>query len=400
MERRDVRVLNSINDYIKKKKKEYTEEAQSAKDHQDNAKRFAQSYMSPEFQLSLKIKELEKDIKQSTSGGQNSESGASSGSPGVFSGTIQEKFWQFFVADGYTKEAVAGMMGNVQQESSFDPAVVESNPNSVDARGGYGLIQWTGGRRVRLEEAAKKQKRPVNDIQFQLEHMKMELDEGHNWMSIVEGDNEKYTFDKFRKTNDIEFAMHAFCWMFERPERGPKANVPLRLEFAHKYYKEFKDFKGSSIVSGDFALPTNANCDITSGYGMRVHPVNGGMHMHRGVDYSSGGGLDLYSIADGSVTIARFDAGSGYGNLVKIKHGDNLSSLYAHLAHIDVSGGQKVKKGQRIGTMGTTGMSTGVHLHFEMLENDKNVNPEKYFPTYKRTAFAEQERKQGVDSVI
>lgn len=389
MGRRDVRVLNNISNYIKKKKKEYTEEAQSAKDHQDNAKRFAQSYMSPEFQLSLRIKELEENGNNYTS---NSESSQSTSNPGVFSGSIQEKFWQFFVADGYSKEAVAGMMGNVQHESGFESDKIEQTPGPTNGEG-YGLIQWSYERKTRLINEAKEQGKKPNDIQFQLEFLKIELDERWNWI-----DN-GYPFEKFKKTTDIEWATNAFCWAFERPNRD-LANIAGRITYAHKYYKEFKDFKGSSVASGDFALPTNPNCDITSGYGMRVHPVNGGMHMHRGVDYSSGGGLDLYSIADGTVTIARFDAGSGYGNLVKIKHDGNLSSLYAHLANIDVSGKQKVKKGQRIGTMGTTGMSTGVHLHFEMLENDKNVNPEKYFPTYKRTAFAEQERKQGVDSVI
>lgn len=115
---------------------------------------------------------------------------------------------------------------------------------------------------------------------------------------------------------------------------------------------------------------------ISSGYGMRTHPVTGGKKMHKGIDISEGGacGSDIVASAAGKVTKA--GRASGYGLVVYIQHADGGSTRYGHLASLSVAQGQQVSQGQLIGKMGTTGRSTGCHLHYETRNaNGQATNP-------------------------
>lgn len=124
------------------------------------------------------------------------------------------------------------------------------------------------------------------------------------------------------------------------------------------------------------ATPVGAKIRQTSGFGMRRHPISGRTKMHNGVDWAAGRGTPILAAGDGIVT----EAGrmSGYGKIVIIKHEFGLETRYAHLNSIDVREGQRVSRGQKIGGMGTTGRSTGVHLHYEVRVGDKPVNPITY----------------------
>jgi len=119
---------------------------------------------------------------------------------------------------------------------------------------------------------------------------------------------------------------------------------------------------------------------IGSYYGYRRHPVFNSMQMHHGVDYVATTGTPVYASGDGKVVrIETNDTRSGYGNLVVIDHGVNgLTSCYAHLNSIGVSLAQSVKRGQEIGKVGNTGLSTAPHLHFEIRVNGNSVDPMKY----------------------
>lgn len=102
--------------------------------------------------------------------------------------------------------------------------------------------------------------------------------------------------------------------------------------------------------------------------------------MHKGIDVA-GGGRDLVAVDNGTVTLSRFD--KGFGWYLKINHGNingkKIESLYAHMAsQSPLAVGQTVTRGQNVGTMGTTGTSTGIHLHFEVHENGNTVDPERY----------------------
>lgn len=112
---------------------------------------------------------------------------------------------------------------------------------------------------------------------------------------------------------------------------------------------------------------------VSSGYGMRFHPVSGQRKAHLGVDYAAPTGTPVRAVGDGVVTFAGWQR--GYGNVIEIQHKDRESTLYAHLSRIDVSRGQRVDQGVRIGAVGSTGVSTGPHLHFEFKVNNQHQDP-------------------------
>ena len=123
--------------------------------------------------------------------------------------------------------------------------------------------------------------------------------------------------------------------------------------------------------AGGIGRPTNGR--ITSTFGMRRHPILGYRRMHSGVDFGGGYGAPIYAVSDGTVTIA--GRTGGFGNYVKLSHGAGLGTGYGHMSRIAVRLGQHVSRGQVIGYIGSTGLSTGPHLHFEVYRNGVPVNP-------------------------
>ena len=116
---------------------------------------------------------------------------------------------------------------------------------------------------------------------------------------------------------------------------------------------------------------------LASGYGTRFHPILKVNKMHKGLDFAASTGTPIYATGDGSVKVSEFN--SGYGNMVVLKHGNGYESLYAHMSRAKVRSGQKVKRGDVIGYVGTTGLSTGAHLHYEIHKNGEPVDPIMYF---------------------
>lgn len=115
---------------------------------------------------------------------------------------------------------------------------------------------------------------------------------------------------------------------------------------------------------------------LTSDYGMRTHPVLGRRRAHKGVDLAGPTGTPVYATADGIVGMAQWF--SSYGKYVQIEHGADLQTRYAHLSGYTVAAGEYVQKGQLIGYIGTTGRSTGPHLHYEVRVAGQAVNPIPY----------------------
>lgn len=133
---------------------------------------------------------------------------------------------------------------------------------------------------------------------------------------------------------------------------------------------------GSGFVSGESWRRPCSWIKLTSPYGYRIHPTLGTRKFHNGVDLANNQGTPIYAARSGKVTVATY--GGTYGYYVTINHGDGYSSLYAHMTHYTVSKGQTVKKGDVIGYMGSTGRSTGPHLHFSIFYNGSSVNPMNY----------------------
>lgn len=115
---------------------------------------------------------------------------------------------------------------------------------------------------------------------------------------------------------------------------------------------------------------------LTSGFGMREHPVLGGHRIHKGIDLAAPVGTPVYAPADG--TVARADWFSSYGLYIQIEHGASMETRYGHLSRVNVAAGQQVHRGDIIGFVGTTGRSTGPHLHYEVRVAGEAVNPITY----------------------
>lgn len=135
--------------------------------------------------------------------------------------------------------------------------------------------------------------------------------------------------------------------------------------------------KLDNLADGAIAVPSDKpvkTAAFTSGYGVRSDPFGGGAARHMGIDLAGPSGTPIYATADGVVSEAGWNSG-GYGNLVKLGHGKGIETRYGHMSAIMVKPGQRVVRGQQIGRMGSTGRSTGSHLHYEVRIDGRAVNP-------------------------
>ena len=185
-----------------------------------------------------------------------------------------------------------------------------------------------------------------------------------DWFEIL---YEKFEDDngKIRDTGKIIYAS-----MFVNGEELNLYNFKFNKE------EEYYDIKGKSITKSLMKTPING-ARLSSSFGMRKHPILGYNKMHRGTDFAAPTGTPIMASGSGTVTRARWCGGGG--NCVKIKHNSTYETIYAHMKSFakGVKEGRKVKQGQIIGYVGSTGLSTGPHLHYEVLVNGKKVNSQK-----------------------
>jgi murein DD-endopeptidase MepM/ murein hydrolase activator NlpD len=136
--------------------------------------------------------------------------------------------------------------------------------------------------------------------------------------------------------------------------------------------------KLDQLQDGVIAIPSDkpvrTNVAFTSGFGVRSDPFERGAAMHPGIDLAGQYGTPIYATADGTVLRAGWNSG-GYGNLVELDHGRGITTRYGHMSAILVEAGQHVTRGEQIGRMGSTGRSTGNHLHYEVRIDGRPVNP-------------------------
>jgi murein DD-endopeptidase MepM/ murein hydrolase activator NlpD len=159
-------------------------------------------------------------------------------------------------------------------------------------------------------------------------------------------------------------------------------NVSARIAYQSNSYGAIEkliknqDQKLASIP----AIQPVSNKDLSrvaSGFGMRIHPIYGIPKMHNGLDFTSPQGTPIYATGDGKITMA--GPGTGTGNHVIINHGYGYETVYMHMVRIKVRAGQQVKRGEVIGWVGSTGASTGPHLHYEVHINNHAVDPVYFF---------------------
>jgi len=157
------------------------------------------------------------------------------------------------------------------------------------------------------------------------------------------------------------------------------ANLILRGQenrlyyFDKKKYEGHYDLNGKSIQKALMKSPING-ARLSSGFGMRKHPILGFNKMHRGTDFAAPKGTPVMASGNGKIIKAKWCGGGG--NCIKIKHNSTYSTIYAHLSAFarGIRSGKRIKQGEIIGYVGSTGMSTGPHLHYEVIENGKKIN--------------------------
>ncbi|MFL6765028.1 MAG: M23 family metallopeptidase [Sphingomicrobium sp.] len=158
--------------------------------------------------------------------------------------------------------------------------------------------------------------------------------------------------------------------------------------------------KLDQLQDGVIAIPSDkpvrASVEFTSGFGVRSDPFHAGAAMHPGIDLAGSYGTPIYATADGVVLRAGWNSG-GYGNLVEIDHGRGITTRYGHMSAILVQPGDHITRGHQIGRMGSTGRSTGNHLHYEVRIDGRPVNP---IPFMKSTDYVlAMQRRSGAASM-
>jgi murein DD-endopeptidase MepM/ murein hydrolase activator NlpD len=146
---------------------------------------------------------------------------------------------------------------------------------------------------------------------------------------------------------------------------------------------------GQSERQGMFTMPVSM-ARITSSFGMRFHPLLGFTRMHKGIDIGTAWGTPIHAPADGTITFA--GRSGGYGNFIKLSHGGGIETHYGHLSRFATRPGQHVSRGEVIGYSGNSGMSTGPHLHWEVLRGGIAVNPRGFSFSSVATLSGEQLR--------
>ena len=189
---------------------------------------------------------------------------------------------------------------------------------------------------------------------------------------IRKGDWFEILYEKFEdddnKVRDTGKIIYASMYV-----NGEEINL---YNFKFNNSEDFYDIKGKSITKSLMKTPING-ARLSSSFGMRKHPILGYNKMHRGTDFAAPSGTPIMASGSGTVTRARWCGGGG--NCVKIKHNSTYETIYAHMKAFakGIKEGRKVKQGQIIGYVGSTGLSTGPHLHYEVLVNGKKVNSQR-----------------------
>jgi murein DD-endopeptidase MepM/ murein hydrolase activator NlpD len=161
-------------------------------------------------------------------------------------------------------------------------------------------------------------------------------------------------------------------------------NIQKRIKIQRTSYDTLEHFvksKQEMLTAIPAIQPlSNKNLErLASGFGYRIDPIYKTPKMHTGLDFTAATGTPIYATGDGTVETAGFDNGGGYGNHVIINHGYGYETLYGHMTKIKTHRGERVKRGQVIGWVGSTGKSTGPHCHYEVIKNGEKIDPVHFF---------------------
>lgn len=222
----------------------------------------------------------------------------------------------------------------------------------------------------KMKENLLIQKQEVIDLKAEQDEQKKVLD-GYRQESQTIIDNLQKDIETFER--EYELAKQA-----EAQAKAEAERLRQQIDSGRATNSSGAIIVPPTFSGGQFAWPSNTTRLVTSPYGYRIHPVTRKSRFHAGIDIGAAYGTDILASQSGVVIVAGYNSG-GYGNYVVINHGGGYTTLYAHCSSLLVSRGQNVSRGQVIAKCGSTGMSTGPHIHYEVQYNGKTTNPMQYF---------------------
>ena len=228
-----------------------------------------------------------------------------------------------------------------------------------------------------LEEAQAQQEAINKELEFKQEQLEAQTVAAYEMIAGLEDDLDTYNTAIAENEAAEDALQHEIDELMEELRKEEAAAAAAAAAAAGN--KTPKTPSQSVMNSGDFLWPVGCYI-VTSEYGYRVHPLQGVSKFHAGIDIGAQAGQPIYASVAGTVATSTYN--DSYGNYVLINHGSGNATLYAHMSSAAVTSGQYVSQGQVIGYVGSTGWSTGPHLHFEIRLNGSTVDPLQYFSGY------------------
>ena len=232
------------------------------------------------------------------------------------------------------------------------------------------------------EEYQLQQEELIKELDGKQEELRAQIDAAAKLIATINesSDDAQAEYDAIEKVrNETEAKINELIRKLAEEEAARKAaEEAARLAQQQQQQQQTGGGGGSTAVSlTGLKWPVPSCSIITSRFGYRTSPTAGASTYHGGLDIGAGQGATIVAAGSGTVILASYNG--GYGNCVMINHGNGIVTLYGHMESISVSSGQQVSKGQTIGKVGSTGVATGPHCHFEIRVNGAQVDPAPYF---------------------
>ena len=244
-----------------------------------------------------------------------------------------------------------------------------------------------------LEKSYRESVAELKAVKAEYEEAKAEMESSKKELEALKVQQEKDIAEAAAVISSLQSDISSnssFLSQLSAQEKALQTEINKKVNELNEQQKPNNGSSGGSVVgNGNLVWPSYCTY-ITSRQGPRIHPVTGEFKNHGGTDIGASYGTAIWAADSGTVVRSSDGWNGGWGNYVMIDHGNGMQTLYAHMSSRAVSVGQTVSRGQVIGYVGSTGMSTGAHLHFEMYVNGSKVDPETRYPgisfSYSRTA--------------
>ena len=235
-----------------------------------------------------------------------------------------------------------------------------------------------------LEDAYRQSVADLKAVKAEYEQAKAEMEDSKTELETLKAQQEKDIAEAASVIASLQgdiSSNSSLLSQLSEQEKQLNADIQKKVDELNKQQEANKGNNGSGSTVGTGNLVWPSYCTyITSRQGPRTHPITGEYRNHGGTDIGASYGSAIYAADSGTVVRSADGWNGGWGNYVMIDHGNGMQTLYAHMSSRAVSVGQTVSRGQTIGYVGSTGMSTGAHLHFEMYINGSRIDPQTRYP--------------------